>query len=176
LGYRVTALAATKAAGITIAAGCADGTVRLLAAASKNARSDWASAHVLTGHAHGITAMSFDPAGRWLATASRDGTVRLWDLATRSAVTVLAPPQASAVRVGSTGNGPDGGPDGWAAAVASTDGTWHGLSSTDSRIWMAEGLERLPLPEPPAVPPMTPAPPTPRSPSPPPSARRRSRG
>ena len=46
---------------------------------------------MLAGHVHGITAMSFDDSGGLLATASRDGTARIWDLATRSATTVLLP-------------------------------------------------------------------------------------
>jgi serine/threonine protein kinase/WD40 repeat protein len=182
LGYRVTALAARPVAAakgpgimtapdITLAAGCADGTVRLVApAAKRDTRSDWAGAQVLTGHAHGITAMSFDPSGRWLATASRDGTVRAWDLATRSAVTVLCPPRGDAPAGGGPGHD---GPAGWAAAVASADGAWHGLGSADGRIWMAEGLRHWPLPEPP---PVSPAPRSAQPPSPHPSARRRSRG
>jgi WD40 repeat protein len=80
---------------------------------------------VLAGHVHGITAMSFDRSGRFLATASRDGTARIWDLATRSATTVLLP---------------------GAAAVVSADGTWRGRGETDGLIWQAVGLSRVPLP------------------------------
>jgi WD40 repeat protein len=160
LGYRVTVLAArpasaaTRPGDVTIAAGCADGTVRLPAVSDHpSGRPDWASAHVLHGHGHGITAMSFHPGGQWLATGGRDGTVRLWDLATRSAVTVLALPDAA--RAGLTGNGSGPGRAGpgeaadWAAAVASPDGAWHGLGATDNRIWQTAGLRRMPLPAPP---------------------------
>ena len=94
-------------------------------AASAGTLPDWADAPVLAGHVHGITAMSFDVSGRFLATASRDGTARIWDLATRSATTVLLP---------------------GAAAVVSPDGTWRGLGETDGLIWQAVGLTRVPLP------------------------------
>jgi WD40 repeat protein len=80
---------------------------------------------VLAGHVHGITAMSFDPSGRLLATASRDGTARIWDLAARSATTVLLP---------------------GSSAVVCSDGTWRGLGETEGLIWRAAGLTRLPLP------------------------------
>ena len=80
---------------------------------------------MLAGHVHGITALSFDHSGRYLATASRDGTARIWDLATHSATTVLLP---------------------GAAAVVSPDGTWRGLGQTDGLIWQAVGLTCVPLP------------------------------
>jgi WD40 repeat protein len=124
LGYRVTVLAASRP-GAVIAAGCADGTIRLCPADGPGTPPDWTNAHVLAGHAHGITAMSFDRGGRLLATASRDGTARVWDLVTRSATTVLLP---------------------GAVALASADGTWRGLGQTDGLIWQAAGLNRVPLP------------------------------
>lgn len=124
LGCRVTVLAASPS-GTTLAAGCADGTVRLYEARTSGALPDWADAPVLSGHVHGITAMSFDISGRLLATGSRDGTARIWDLAARSATAVLLPT---------------------AAAVASPDGTWRGLGETDGLIWQAAGLSRVPLP------------------------------
>jgi WD40 repeat protein len=125
LGYRVTVLAASRSGGV-IAGGCADGTIRLCAnSGGPGTLPDWADASVLAGHVHGITAMSFDPGGRFLATAGRDGTARIWDLATRSATTVLLP---------------------GAAAVISADGTWRGLGQSDGLIWQAVGLTRVPLP------------------------------
>jgi WD40 repeat protein len=69
--------------------------------------------------------MSFDGSGKLLATASRDGTARIWDLAARSATTVLLPESA---------------------AVVCPDGTWRGLGETDGLIWRAVGLTRVPLP------------------------------
>jgi WD40 repeat protein len=124
LGYRVTVLAASRP-GAVIAGGCADGTIRLVEDGKPGTLPDWTGAPVLSGHVHGITAMSFDRSGRFLATASRDGTARIWDLATRSATTVLLP---------------------GAAAVVSADGTWRGLGETDGLIWQAVGLSRVPLP------------------------------
>jgi WD40 repeat protein len=129
-GFRVTVLTASPT-GAMLAAGCADGSVRLYAAgrlyeAGPRALPDWADASVLTGHVHGITAMSFDISGRFLATGSRDGTARIWDLATRSATTVLLP--------------------GTAAAVQPADGIWRGSGETDGLIWQAIGLTRLSLP------------------------------
>ncbi|MBV9449816.1 MAG: protein kinase [Streptosporangiaceae bacterium] len=123
LGCRATVLAASPS-GAMLAAGCADGTVRLYEAGPPGTLADWADAPVLTGHVHGITAMSFDLSGRLLATGSRDGTARIWDLATRSATAVLLPE---------------------AAAVVSPDGTWRGLGETGGLIWQAAGLTRVPL-------------------------------
>ena len=113
LGYRATILAASPS-GTTLAAGCADGTVRLYEAGPRGTLPGWADTPVLAGHAHGITAMSFDSSGRFLATGSRDGTARIWDLAARSATAVLLS---------------------GAAAVMSADGTWRGLGETSGLIW-----------------------------------------
>ena len=124
LGYRATVLAAGPS-GTTLAAGCADGTIRLYEAGQPGTLPHWADATALVGHVHGITAMSFDVSGRFLATASRDGTARIWDLATRSATAVLLP---------------------GAAAVLSPDGTWRGLGETDGFLWQAVGLTRVSLP------------------------------
>ncbi|HUN32223.1 MAG TPA: protein kinase [Trebonia sp.] len=152
LGYRVTALAARPGpARAMIVAGCADGTIRLIEpTGQRSARVDWADAPVLAGHTHEITAMSFDASGQWLATASRDGTAWVWDLSSRRAACVLLPDPSS------PGAGAEGSA-GWAAAVASPDGTWHGLGETDGRIWQAAGLECLPLPAPTAVLPFPPS-------------------
>ena len=122
-GYRVTVLAASRS-GEALAAGCADGTIRLSEIGKPGTLPNWAGATMLVGHVHGITAMSFDASGRFLASASRDGTARIWDLAARSATTVLLP---------------------GSAAVVCPDGTWRGLGQTDGLIWHAVGLTRVPL-------------------------------
>jgi len=125
LAHHGTVLAVSPADG-TLAVGCADGTVRLLGPP------DWTSHHVLAGHVHSISALSFSADGRRLATASRDGTARRWDLGTRSADLVLVP----------------GRPE-WAAAELQPDGTFRrGYGDTPGRIWHALGLTRQPLPGP----------------------------
>jgi WD40 repeat protein len=120
LGFRARVLAVNPA-GAMIAVGCADGSVRLCEPP------DWAGAPVLDGHVHGITALCFDAAGRRLATASRDGTARIWAAGSLSAQAVLLP-----------------GPDEWAAS-APGDGAWRGHGATRGRIWLAAGLARQPL-------------------------------
>jgi WD40 repeat protein len=48
--------------------------------------------HTLTGHTAGVRALAVAPNGRWLISASTDGTVRIWD--------VVAERCAMAVRTG----------------------------------------------------------------------------
>jgi WD40 repeat protein len=139
-GYRATVLAACPS-GTTIAAGCADGTVRLYEAATPGMLPAWADAPALTGHVHGVTALSFDISGRFLATASRDGTARIWDLATRSATTVLLPGTATGAAAGAATGAAAG-----AAAISSPDGTWRGIGDTHGLIWQVAGLTRVPIP------------------------------
>ena len=56
---------------------------------------DYASGEVvalLCGHNDVILALAFSPAGRWLASAGKDGTIRLWDLSALQGQTLTQPP------------------------------------------------------------------------------------
>ncbi len=125
LGYRATVLTASPS-GTTLAAGCADGTVRCTTAGATGTLPDWADAPMLAGHVHGITAMSFDDSGR-LPGDGEPGR----DRAHLGPGHPLGDHRAAA----------RGG-----AAVVSSDGTWRGLGETDGLIWQAVGLTRVPLP------------------------------
>ncbi|MGI5214916.1 NB-ARC domain-containing protein [Plantactinospora sp. CA-290183] len=74
----------------------------------------------LTGHTSSIKALAVSPDGTWLATASHDRTVRIWDPATGTCRHTLT------------------GHTEWVTAVAvSPDGTWLATASHDDtvRIW-----------------------------------------
>ncbi len=69
-----------------LAAGIWDGTARLwdldALGSDPGQNGDLAAAErILAGHGQGVSALAFDPEGRWLATGGQDGSVRLWDLA-----------------------------------------------------------------------------------------------
>jgi serine/threonine protein kinase len=119
--FPVRVLAAHPADG-SIAIGCADGTVRLCTPPR------WEDADLLDGHIHCITSACFDGSGRYLVTASLDGTARVWDLPAGTVQLVLAPE-----------------PDGWAAAVDTGDGEHRGYGPATEFIWQAHGLARHPL-------------------------------
>ncbi len=70
--------------GSLVAAGAQDGTVRLWEVPrSKEAQrqgDDWAT-RKLSGHTDAVISVAFDPTGSTLFSASRDGTIRLWNVA-----------------------------------------------------------------------------------------------
>ena len=68
----VVAVAAAAAAALSlIATGGLDGIVRV-------GRLSGGEPHVLVGHRGAIVALAFSPDGHWLASASADGTIRIW--------------------------------------------------------------------------------------------------
>jgi len=62
--------------------------------------------HVLTGDTAPVTRVAFSPTGTWLATASQDGDVRIWDRSSGQLMRVL-PEGASVTSVAFTPNGQD---------------------------------------------------------------------
>ena len=47
------------------------------------------SLHILTGHTGAIHSISFSPDGNTLASGSKDGTIRLWDVSTGQSLHTL---------------------------------------------------------------------------------------
>ena len=85
---------------------------------------------VLTGHNDPVSAVAIAPDGTWLATASGDGTVRIW--------AADGTPRATL-----TGHG-------WVFAVAiAPDGTWLATASGDGTVGLGRG--RHPAPPSPAT-------------------------
>src|SRR3954467_1122329 len=70
------------------AASSGQGAVPAAAKASKSATA-LEPVRYLAGHADGVHAVAFSPDSRLLATASHDGTARLWDVASGTQVKLL---------------------------------------------------------------------------------------
>ncbi|MCM3923209.1 hypothetical protein ND748_16265 [Frankia sp. AiPs1] len=85
----------------------------------------------VTGHSYAVHAVAVAPAGTWIVSAGRDGSVRIWEVATG---------RERARLTGSTG---------WVRALAvAPDGTWIVSAGGDGsvRIWeVATGRERARL-------------------------------
>ncbi|WP_084338825.1 WD40 repeat domain-containing protein [Actinomadura oligospora] len=84
--------------------------------------------HVMRGHSDVVRGLAWSPDGRRIATASRDGTARIWDAATGACVTVLRGHGGMVEMVAWA-------PDSMRIATASRDNT--------VRIWNAEAGETL---------------------------------
>jgi WD40 repeat protein/serine/threonine protein kinase len=64
-----------------------DGALLAIGGAGENTVSlwhvpSWAARHTLTGHTDAVTALAFSPDGKTLASASQDGTAKLWNVET----------------------------------------------------------------------------------------------
>jgi WD40 repeat protein len=62
----------------------------------------------LTGHSNAVNGVAFSPDGRTLATGSRDGTARLWDVATYQPLATLTGHIAKIAEVTAVAFSPDG--------------------------------------------------------------------
>jgi WD40 repeat protein/transcriptional regulator with XRE-family HTH domain len=85
--------------GTTLAAGNADGTVRLWDMASHR------QIATLTGAAGPVTSVAFSGDGATLAAGHADGTVRLWDMATHRQIATLTGPAGPVTSVAFSGDG-----------------------------------------------------------------------
>ncbi|MFZ1075781.1 MAG: WD40 repeat domain-containing protein, partial [Minisyncoccia bacterium] len=83
---------------------------------------------VLRGHEGVVVSAAFDPSGRRIATASRDGTARLWDAATGVELAVLRRHEGEVVSAAFDQSGKR-------IATASHDGT--------ARVWDAESGDEI---------------------------------
>ena len=88
-----------------------------------NSMSKFLKGAVITGHQGSVTSVAFSPDGQRLATGSRDGTARIWDLQGNT-LAVLTGHQGSVTSVAFS-------PDGQKLATASYDNT--------ARIWDLQG-------------------------------------
>ncbi|MFN8463940.1 MAG: CHAT domain-containing protein [Caldilineaceae bacterium] len=89
------------------------------------------AARVLEGHEAGIAELVFDDNSNWIATAGRDGAVRLWHLAQK------AVPAVPIVLNGGT----------FGSALAfSSDGAWLASGETDDSVllWVLDGIGAAP--------------------------------
>jgi WD40 repeat protein len=117
-----------------LASGSTDRTVRIWEPAKHESLSlggYWQPRAVLEGHKSGVEAVALAPDGAWLASASGDGTVRIWD-----------------VRTGLERRALRGHGGAVAALAVAPDGSWLASGGSDGtvRIWdVRTGLERRAL-------------------------------
>ncbi|HEX5754497.1 MAG TPA: hypothetical protein VFZ09_50400, partial [Archangium sp.] len=82
---------------------------------------------VLRGHESGVSSAAFSPDGKWVVTASSDGTARVWSADGKGEPVVLR-----------------GHESGVSSAAFSPDGKWVVTASEDktARVWSADGKNK----------------------------------
>ena len=94
------------------------------------AKDKWAEAgtgkllRTLSGHKGSVNSVAFDAQGRWLVSASDDGTIRYWNPATGECLAILF-----------------AGPEGWVSYRPAT-GQYRYGGDVQGRFWHSIGLAR----------------------------------
>ncbi|QKX60474.1 uncharacterized protein TRUGW13939_07619 [Talaromyces rugulosus] len=128
--------------GRLIASASCDGTIWLWDAITGTEQrvlkghSEWVDALAFSpeGHPNWVNAVVFSPDGRLIASASGDGTIRLWDAITDTKQRVLKGHSDSVNAVAFS-------PDGRLIASASRDGTirlWDAITGTEQQVYVTE--------------------------------------
>jgi WD40 repeat protein len=115
--------------GHRLAVGAGEGAVQILDGTPLGGPGDAGQAHTLEGHGDGVVGLAYCPDSRWVVSASRDGTAKVWDADTGREVTTFRGHRAALTGVAWQ-------PRGGQVASASWDGT--------ARVWdPATGAEVL---------------------------------
>jgi WD40 repeat protein/serine/threonine protein kinase len=116
--------------GHRLAVGAADGAVQILDGTPLAGPGDAGQAHTLEGHGDAVVGLAYSPDSRWIVSASRDGTAKVWDAGTGREVLTFSGHRSALTGVAWQ-------PRGGRVVSASWDGT--------ARVWdPATGVEVLP--------------------------------